>query len=222
VRATGILSSGGRISGVLTSEGDIATAIVVVAAGPWAEGVASWAGATLPVKSCRTQVALVRRPCDFGGPHPVVCDLGNQLYLRPTHGEMTHVGNIDPREENAVVDADSYSEVADAAFVQEVRQKFERRYPALRRGWGRGGYGALYAITPDWRPIVDRLPGIEGAFCAAGFSGHGFKMAPAVGQIVSELVVAGRTTSFDIGALRADRFAAGNTLQAKSAYKVMG
>ena len=42
------------------------------------------------------------------------------------------------------------------------------------RGYGRGGFGALYAITPDWHPIIDRLPGLDGAYCAVGFSGQGF------------------------------------------------
>ena len=71
----------------------------------------------------------------------------------------------------------------------------------------RGGYGALYEITPDWHPIIDRLPGLEGAFCAAGFSGHGFKMSPVVGQLVAEMVVDGKASSLDITALRLARFA---------------
>src|SRR5207249_12062103 len=66
--------------------------------------------------------------------------------------------------------------ISDGDWLPPVRQRLCRRYPAMHRGFGRGGYGALYAITPDWHPIVDRCPGIDGLFCAVGFSGHGFKM----------------------------------------------
>jgi glycine/D-amino acid oxidase-like deaminating enzyme len=213
---------GGKVMGVSTPRGLISTKAIVLAAGGWSAALANGAAADLPVKACRTQVALFRRPCEFGPAHPIYGDLANQIYFRPTHGEMTHVGNVDPREEQNTVDPDRYNEVADQGFAEEMRAKIERRYPDLRRGVGRGGYAALYAVTPDWQPIIDRLPGIEGAFCATGFSGHGFKMAPAVGQLVAELVLDGRPSSFDIHPLRASRFAEGEPFGGKTFAKVMG
>lgn len=222
VQVTHLVVEGHRAAGVSTSRGAISSRAVVLAAGGWSAGLALTAGVEMPVKACRTQVALFRRPCDFGAAHAVYGDLTNQIYFRPTHGEMTHVGNVDPREEKSSVDPDRYSEVADADFVEEMRTKLQRRYPALRRGVGRGGYGALYSVTPDWQPIIDRLPGVEGAFCAAGFSGHGFKMAPAVGKLLAELVVDGRAASFDIHPLRASRFEAGEPFGGKTFAKVMG
>ena len=221
-RVTALILEGPQIAGVATSQGPIATRTVVLAAGAWSAPLAKSVGVELPVEACRTQVALLRRPCEFGPSHPVYADLTNQIYFRPTHGEMTHIGNVDPREERSVVDPDRYNEVADRNFVEEMRSKIERRYSALRRGVGRGGYAALYSVTPDWQPIIDRLPGVEGVFCAAGFSGHGFKLAPAVGQILSELVLDGRATTFDIRALRAARFAEGELFGGKTAAKVMG
>jgi len=222
VRATHLLVEGHNVTGVATSRGAISTRAVVLAAGAWSASLARTANVEMPVAACRTQVALFRRPCDFGAAHPVYGDLANQIYFRPTHGEMTHVGNVDPREEKSSVDPDRYSEVADADFVEEMRTKLQRRYPALRRGVGRGGYGALYSVTPDWQPIIDRMPGVAGGFCAVGFSGHGFKMAPAVGQLISELILDGRATTFDIHALRASRFAEGEPFGGKTFAKVMG
>jgi sarcosine oxidase subunit beta len=204
---TGIEIKGSRVAGVATPHGAIATRTVVICAGPWAARLAAMANVTLPIEPCRTQVALFRRPCDFGPSRPVYGDFSRQIYFKPTHGEMMHVGNIDPREERAKVDPDDYNESADAEFVREMHTKLCSRMVAMRRGVGRGGYGALYAVTPDWHPIVDRLPGIEGAFCAAGFSGHGFKMSPAIGTLVAELVTNGAATTFDIRPLRASRFA---------------
>jgi glycine/D-amino acid oxidase-like deaminating enzyme len=135
---------------------------------------------------------------------------------------MLHVGNIDPREERAIVNPEDYNEVADSEFVREMRGKLTGRYPAMRRSVSRGGFGALYAVTPDWHPILDRLPGIDGAYVAAGFSGHGFKMSPAVGELVAELVLDGAARTFDIRALRASRFAEDDLFGSKKAYTVMG
>jgi glycine/D-amino acid oxidase-like deaminating enzyme len=220
--ATGLVLDGERVAAVVTPRGVISTGTVVLAAGGWSAALADSAGAKIPVKACRAQVALFRRPCEFGPAHAVFGDLTNQIYFRPTHGEITHVGNIDPREEDSPVDPDRYKEVADQNFAAEMREKIQRRYPAMHRGAGRGGYGALYSVTPDWQPIIDRLPGVEGAFCAAGFSGHGFKMAPAVGKLLAELVVDGRAASFDIHPLRASRFGEGELFGGKTFAKVMG
>ena len=92
----------------------------------------------------------------------------------------------------------------------------------MHRGYGRGGYGALYGITPDWHPILDRLPGLEGAYCAVGFSGHGFKMSPIVGQLMAELVIDGQAGDLDIAALRLARFAESDPVKTPYSYGVMG
>jgi sarcosine oxidase subunit beta len=92
----------------------------------------------------------------------------------------------------------------------------------MHRCYGRGGYGALYAITPDWHPILDRLPGVEGAYCAAGFSGHGFKLSPVVGQLMAELVLDGRAHTLDVTALRLARFEEGDLVKTPYSYGVMG
>jgi glycine/D-amino acid oxidase-like deaminating enzyme len=92
----------------------------------------------------------------------------------------------------------------------------------MKRGIGRGGFGALYAITPDWHPVIDRLPGIEGACCAVGFSGHGFKLSPIVGQLVSEMVIDGRASTLDINAFRFARFAENDPVKTPYTYGVMG
>jgi glycine/D-amino acid oxidase-like deaminating enzyme len=222
VRVTQLAVEGGAAAGVSTSRGTISTRAVVLAAGGWSAGLARTAGVEIPVKACRTQVALFRRPCDFGVAHPVYGDMANQIYFRPTHGEVTHVGNVDPREEKNSVDPERYNEVADGNFTEEMRAKVQRRYPALRRGVGRGGYAAIYSVTPDWQPLIDRLPGIAGGYCAVGFSGHGFKMAPAVGRLIAELVLDNRAATFDIHPLRASRFEEGEPFGGKTFAKVMG
>jgi glycine/D-amino acid oxidase-like deaminating enzyme len=213
---------GSRVAGVETNEGRYACRTVILATGPWAARLAGDLGVRMPVQACRTQVALLRRPTDFGRSGPVYGDFVQGLYFKPTHGAMIHAGSIAGEEINDPVDADDYNEAADGAWLPQVRQRLSRRYPAMHRGYGRGGYGALYAITPDWHPILDRCPGLDGVYCAVGFSGHGFKMSPIVGDLMAELVVDGKTHTLDISPLRLARFAENDPVKTPYAYGVMG
>ncbi|MCS6852047.1 MAG: FAD-binding oxidoreductase [Gemmataceae bacterium] len=222
VEVKSLVLEGQRIAGVETNEGRYETRTLVLATGPWAAQLTRTVRLSLPVEACRTQVALFRRPPDFGRRGAVYADFVQGIYFKPTHGEMIHAGSIAGEETKAPVDPDHYNEAADGDWLVTMRQRLGRRYPAMYRGYGRGGFGALYAITPDWHPILDRLPGIEGAFCAVGFSGHGFKMAPVVGQLMTELIVDGQATTLDIGPLRLARFEERDLIQTPYSYGVMG
>jgi sarcosine oxidase subunit beta len=222
VEVQAVLVEGGRVVGVDTNEGRYLSRCVILATGPWAARLARDVGAELPVQACRTQVALFRRPPDFGRRGAVYGDFVQGIYFKPTHGDMVHAGSLAGEEVNSPVDPDGYNEAADGDWLPGVRQRLSRRYPAMHRGYGRGGYGALYAITPDWHPILDRLPGADGAYCAVGFSGHGFKMSPIVGQLMSELVLDGKVSALDIAALRLGRFEEGDPVRTPYAYGVMG
>jgi sarcosine oxidase subunit beta len=222
VEVKAVVLDGGRVAGVETNEGRYSCRTVVLATGPWAAQLARAVGVGLPVQACRTQVALFRRPPDCGRRCLVYGDFAQGLYFKPTHGEMVHAGSIAGEEIHNPVDPDHYNEAADGDWLPQVRQRLSRRYPALHRGYGRGGYGALYAITPDWHPILDRLPGIDGAYCAVGFSGHGFKMSPIVGQLMTELILDGRPQTLDMAPLRLARFEEKDPVHIPHAYGVMG
>ena len=222
VEVQSILTKGSKIVGVDTNEGRYESPCVILATGPWAARLGGDLGVTLPVQACRTQVALYRRPPDFGRRGAVYCDFVQGLYFKPTHGEMIHAGSIAGEEAQSPVDPDKYNEAADGDWLPMVRQRLSRRYPAMHRSYGRGGFGALYAITPDWHPILDKLPGLDGAYCAVGFSGHGFKMSPIVGQLMAELVLDGKASTLDISALRYGRFAENDPVKTPFAYGVMG
>lgn len=222
VEVRSISVQGGKVTGVDTNEGRYNSQTVVLATGPWAAQLGQAAGVKLPVQACRTQVALYRKPADFGRRTAVYGDFVQGLYFKPTHGDMVHAGSLAGEEAQNPVDPESYNEAADSDWLPQVRQKLSRRYPAMHRGYGRGGYGALYAITPDWHPIIDRLPGLDGAFCAVGFSGHGFKMSPIVGQLMAELVVDGQARVLDVAPLRLARFEEKDPVKTPYAYGVMG
>jgi glycine/D-amino acid oxidase-like deaminating enzyme len=174
------------------------------------------------VQACRTQVALYRRPAGETRRGAVYGDFVQGLYFKPTHGEMIHAGSLAGEEIRDPVDPDHYNEAANGDWLPEIRRRLSQRYPAMNRCYGRGGFGALYAITPDWHPILDRLPAVDGAYCAVGFSGHGFKMAPIVGQLMAELVVDGACRSLDVTPLRLARFQENDPVRTPYAYGVMG
>jgi sarcosine oxidase subunit beta len=212
VEVKDIVTEGDRVQGVETNEGRYHCRTLVLATGPWAAALARSVKVTLPVQASRTQVALFRRPPDFGRRGAIYGDFVQGIYFKPTHGEMLHAGSLAGEEINSPVDADHYNEAADGDWLPGVRQRLSRRYPAMHRGYGRGGYGALYEITPDWHPILDRLPGVEGAYCAVGFSGHGFKLAPTIGEALAQTVL-GQPVRVPIDAYRLSRFTEGELLQ---------
>jgi glycine/D-amino acid oxidase-like deaminating enzyme len=222
VEVTAVLREGEKITGVETNEGRYETNNVILATGPWAERLSKQIGLALPVQACRTQVALFRRPVNMNRRGVVYGDFVHGIYFKPTHGDMVHVGSVAGEEVYDPVDADEYNEAADPKFLPLMRQRLCRRYPAMHKGYGRGGYGALYAITPDWHPILDRLPGLQSVYCAVGFSGHGFKMSPIVGQLMTELILDGKASTLDAAALSLTRFTSGDLIKSAYTYGVMG
>ncbi|OAI48045.1 hypothetical protein AYO44_01180 [Planctomycetaceae bacterium SCGC AG-212-F19] len=222
VEVKALVVEGGRIAGVETNEGRYDCGSLVLATGPWAAQLAKSVKLTLPVQPSRTQVALFRRPPDMGRRGAIYTDFVQGIYFKPTHGDMVHAGSVAGEEIQQAVDPDYYNEAADGAWLPGIRQRLSRRYPAMHSGYGRGGFGALYGITPDWHPIIDRWPGIDRAYLAVGFSGHGFKMAPIVGQLMAELIVDGQTKTLDIAALRLARFAENDLVKTLYPYGVMG
>ena len=222
VEVKSLVVTGNKVVGVETNEGRYECGALVLAAGPWAAQLAKTAKLTLPVQSSRTQVALFRKSPDVARRSAVYFDFVQGLYFKPTHGEMVHAGSVAGEEIRQPVDPDHYNEAADGDWLPGIRQRLSRRYPGMHCCYGRGGYGALYAVTPDWHPVIDRWPGLDGAYIAAGFSGHGFKLSPVVGQLMAELIVDGQAKALDVAPLRLARFAENDPVKTLYSYGVLG
>lgn len=218
---TGVRFVGGRVVGVDTDAGPLDASAVVNCAGPWGARVAAMAGLDVPVSSCRAQVAVFGRPPEQRGPHPVVLDFAHASYFRPETGDLMLVGLIDPSEADDVVDPDRYPEHTDDAFDFDVGARWIRRCPSMDAAEHRRGYAGLYAITPDWHPIIDEVPAGSGHFLCTGFSGHGFKLGPAVGRLTAELVT-GATPTFDPRMFRLSRWAEGDPVRGRYEYSITG
>lgn len=218
----GLRFAGGKIIGVNTPKAQFDAPLVLNCAGPWGARVAKMAGVEAPINACRVQVAFFRRPTGHETSHPVVADFIHATYFRAETGQLTLVGLIDPAEANAVVNPDSFSERLDAGFVLEVGERLVRRYPAMEESQNTGGYAALYAITPDWHPIIDELPAGSGFFICAGFSGHGFKLGPAVGVIAADLLTRQPAPAFDPRLFRFSRYAEDAPVRGQYEYSIAG
>lgn len=219
---TGLEFRADKIERVETDRGPIYAAQVVNCAGPWGARVAKMADIDAPIDPCRVQVAMFRRPKGYEDRHPTVADFSHATYWRPETGGLTLIGLIDPSESENRVDPDHYNERVDMEFVADVGDRLVRRFPAMEHSQGTLGYAALYAITPDWHPIIDESwPGSGFTICA-GFSGHGFKLSPAVGTMVADMLTGGQTEGLDPTLFRLGRFAAGEPVSGRYAYSIAG
>ena len=214
--ATGIEISGGRVQAVVTGQGRVETPVAVVAAGPWANRLMAGTGVDLPLVPVRHQVALATRPTDRLPDHPIVGDIAQSFSFRPESPTLTMVGFGEDE-----VELDNYDEGIDPPEAASALSRLARRMPGMAESYFRGGWSGLFTTTPDWHPILDRVPGVEGLFCAVGFSGHGFKLAPAIGQAMAELILEGRASSVDLTPLRFSRFAEGDLLSSRYRYRVL-
>ncbi|MCL4863050.1 MAG: FAD-binding oxidoreductase, partial [Caldilineaceae bacterium] len=219
---TGVRMVGGRVQGVITDKGEIAAGAVVNTAGPWGAHIARMAGVELPIQPCRVQVTFVLPPPESRAVSHVFVDFPNVAYYRPETGGMTLVGSVDPAEANHHADPDDYNERVDLAFVEDAWMRFAHRFPVMERGASRGGYAGVYDVTPDWHPVIDETPGGSGFFSAVGHSGHGFKLAPAVGVMVADLVTGQRTAGLDPALFRYARYAEGKPVRGRYEYSIAG
>jgi sarcosine oxidase subunit beta len=212
----------GQVVGVTTPKEKFDAPLVLNCAGPWGARVAHMAGLAAPINACRVQVAFFRRPAGYEAPHPVMADFIHATYFRSETGQLTLVGLIDPAEADAVVNPDSYNEHLDSDFVLDAGERLIRRYPPMEASQSTGGYAGLYAITPDWHPIIDEAPTGSGFFICAGFSGHGFKLGPAVGVMAADLLTRSSTPEFDPYLFRFSRYTENEPVRGQYEYSIAG
>ena len=150
--------------------------------------------------------------------HPGGADMRNLTYFRPEGSDLTLVGNGNA-EENA--DPDTYNPRPSMDYLQDVWLRLARRLPAIADGEYFTGYAGLYTTTPDSHPVIDKVDGIEGLYVCTGFSGHGFKLSPAVGVVMAELILDGAARTVDITPLRMTRFREGALNTTTYKFKVV-
>ncbi len=215
--AIGIVLDNGRVVGVKTPAGTIATRTAINAAGPWADRVGKMVGLDLTIKLELIEEGVIR--VETGDSYPIhtpsVYDFVNGLSFRSEGTGQTVVAEGNSYFKGQL-DADSYPTKPSDEYIEDVSMRLARAMPRLANGTPRGGWAGLLEGTPDFHPVIGVAPGIDGLILCYGFSGHGFKEAPATGRLVAELILDGRP-SLDLAPLAFERFAAGRLL--RSLYK---
>ena len=201
VAVTGIEVAGGRVTAVRTDGGDISTRYVFDCAGAWSSEIGRMAGVEVPVRPFRRHVFVTDAFPELPRTAPMTVDFATSFYFHP-EGDGMLLGMSDRTEPS------TFSTEVDWDFLERTVVTAARRAPALERTGVKAAWAGLYETTPDHQGILGPVQDVEGFWCACGFSGHGFMQAPAVGLVMAQLLLDGRS-EVDVAPFSHDRFAHG-------------
>lgn len=195
---TGIELDGTTITAVRTSHGTILTDTVICVAGPWSRNLGAMAGVDLPVEPLRRQILTTEPVAGLDPRTPFTIDFSTSFYF---HGEGPGLllGMSDPDE------APGFKTNRSDTWLPRLGEAIDRRAPALSEVGIAGGWAGLYEMTPDHNALVGESPDVTRFLYATGFSGHGFLMGPAIGEIMRDLYL-GRSPAVDVSGLTVERF----------------
>jgi len=212
---TSIVRRESRVLGVETSSGRIDAGAVVLAAGAWSPRIGRELGLDLHARPKAIDTVAVARPLELQRGHMVFIDNVQGNYFRPEAGGLTLVG-VPCQEWD--VDPDTLGTGLPPHAAHVGAQLMAHRIPAMERATLARGYRAFDGYSRDRHAVLGRVNGIDGLYLATAFSGSGFKIAPAVGICMAELIVEGRAKTVDIDAFSVDRFARGQTVDGPYRY----
>ena len=211
VRVTALRTAGGAVAGVATTAGDIDAPAVVTATGAWGRELLNPLGVEVPLGRLRLDMATLE--IEAGRPQMQCCvtDGNSNVVVRPDMGRRV-VAVAYPDDMPAVDDPLAPGADEDhRAHLDRLDAAFAARMPTMRRARVIGHVSGAYDVTPDYHPVIGWAPGISGLFLALGFSGHGLKLSPTVGEVVSAMVL-GQEPAFDLHELRPERFDEGDLM----------
>jgi glycine/D-amino acid oxidase-like deaminating enzyme len=206
----------GRARGVTTEHGNIEAPVVVSATGPWTKPLFKQVGYDLPIEPEFHQVAILRNAPGMKGGGMACIDSITATYFRSDAQDKFLIGDFYGKRP---VDPDNFPQRASDESLEEIIERASRRIPKLENAEVMRGVTGVYDMTPDARPLLGEIPGIPGLHVCAGFSGMGFKIAPAIGLVMSELLLDGKGKTVDISSFRPSRFAEGKPIRAEFEYK---
>ena len=177
---TGIEVVDGQVRAVLTEAGRVRTEAVVCAAGAWSRAVGEMAGVDLPVEPLRRQILTTGPVPGADADTPFTIDFSTSLYFH-REGPGFLLGMSDPDE------TPGFELGRSDDWLPRLGGAVERRVPALAEAGIVSGWAGLYEMTPDHNALVGEDPVVSRFLYATGFSGHGFLMGPAMGEVMRDL-----------------------------------
>ena len=214
VRVENFLAANNRAAGIRTNAGTISSRLVVSCMGPWTVPFFKEIGIELPIQTEYHQVGFLRNQEGARQSCCACIDSMINLYYRSEIGGLTLVGGFyGPRG----LDPDHFPQSASQDTLLEMALGLSRRIPALEDASIFRGVTGLYDVSPDARPLLGET--IPGLYVAVGFTGMGFKISPAVGLTMSELILDGRASTVDLYPFRPSRFAEGKPIKGEFEYQ---
>jgi sarcosine oxidase subunit beta len=214
-RVTSFRIEAGKVHGVVTDQGGVSTPMVVAASGPWTRPLFAEAGYDLPIETEYHQVAILKNASGMRSGGCACIDSVSATYFRPDGPDKFLVGDFYGKRP---IDPDDFPQRASGESLEKLIERACRRIPKLENAELMRGVTGVYDMTPDCRPLLGEIPGTAGLYACAGFSGMGFKISPAIGLVMSELLVGGRGKIVDITAFAPNRFAEGRPIKAEFEY----
>jgi sarcosine oxidase subunit beta len=212
-----LVRNGDRVTGVRTDEGELFADRVLLATGCWTAPLAATAGVAVPIWPYARSI-MESQPIPQLRQSPMVVELESGFHFRPKGNlirfampNITHDGSVEkgPTAAPSSFPGDYAPLVVPPALEPWVRARAAWRHPAFAEMEIRSSWSCYYEMTPDDHPIVGAVPGVEGLYIAAGFSGHGFMHAPATARLIVEEMLDGRARTLDITDLSLERFQSG-------------
>jgi sarcosine oxidase subunit beta len=195
---TGIALEDDQITSVETSKGSIRTSVVICAAGAWSRQVGSWVNVELPVDPLRRQIMVTEPIASFNPATPFTIDFDTTLYFHGS-GRQIVFGMSDPDETPGFFLDTSES------WLPRLESAIARRAPFLSGVGIATSWAGLYEVTPDNNALIGEAASVDRFIYSTGFSGHGFLMGPAIGEVVRDIYL-GRQPFVDVSGFDAKRF----------------
>jgi sarcosine oxidase subunit beta len=208
VEVIGVDVAGDRVRGVRTSSGDVATRLLFNCAGAWSSSIGRMAGLEIPVLPYRRHIAVTGTFAAVPRNNPMTVDFQSSVYFHP-EGDGVLIGMSDRDE------PPGYSTDVNWDFLEKMFEQAARRAPALAGAGVKTAWAGLYETTPDHQAILGPVPELEGFWCAAGFSGHGFMQAPAAALLLSQLLLEHKS-EIDLSPFAFARFAKGSLVHERN------
>jgi sarcosine oxidase, subunit beta len=213
-----IVHRGGRAIGIVDGSGQMHEAdAVCIVTGPWTDALLAPLGLRIGTKNERAQIAFFKRPPRVK--HRIYIDTIAGSYFRPHGDDLTLVG-LGGWKPEPEPDPDNFRERNDDDFIAAVRERLALRIPAMADAPYVRGHAGIYDVSPDGRAVMDAIPNVAGLFVAAGFSGTGFKTAPAVGASMAELILTGASNTVDLTPFGFERILSGRKIESAHEYEM--
>ena len=213
---TRLLVNGQNVEGVQTSRETIHAPVVIVTTGQWSRALLATAGVDLPIETELHYVAILRNAADMKGAGLACIDSASTVYFRGDGIGKTLIGDFYGKRG---VDPENFPRHVEPGWFEEIVERAAKRMPKLENAEIMRGITGVYDLSPDARPILGEIATVKGLHVAAGFTGMGFKLSPAIGVVMSELVLDGAAKTLDITAFRPSRFVEGKLIRPEFEYQ---